>query len=194
MNTTPQIAIQLRKPCIADIPGILAAIRSGAPFVTAHDPYIYWMQIRLYGDVSAVAVLNGEVVGWCCVVRGLSGRYFVHQLGVAHIARRQGVAHALLTYVVARIKAERGMPEIEFTIDRRNGPALALVEAVATDAGMLMRRSIEPVQLLDKDSGEDLYALTSLAERHTDISDEVPNALWTTTGRTEATVTNGSNS
>lgn len=193
VSTAVDTRIEIRPPCLDDLAGILTLVRSCTPYLTVHARYVYWMQIRQHGEHSAVALLNGKIAGWCSVVRGMRGRCFVHQLGVAEETRRQGIARTLLKHVVTRVNEEPDTSEIEFTIDRGNSAALALVKAVAADTGTLLSRSMEPVQLLDEDCGQDLYTMTRLANRHNDASDEVPNALWTTTEKTEATVTIGSN-
>src|SRR5690348_14593220 len=93
-SPTPTPILEIRHPRTDDLAGILSVVRSCGPYLTEHDPYIYWMQIRQYGPLSAVAVLNAEIAGWCCTVLGASGNFFVHQLGVAPNARRHGVARA----------------------------------------------------------------------------------------------------
>src|ERR1017187_8839707 len=96
--------ITIRTPRAADIRGIVDVVRACEPFLTAHMSYIYWMNIRHAGDTCAVAERGGEIVGWCSIIPVSEGRYFLHQLGVAPKARRQGLAEALLAYQLEKLR------------------------------------------------------------------------------------------
>jgi ribosomal protein S18 acetylase RimI-like enzyme len=193
LDATRHLTLEIRPPRPEDLAGILSVVRSCAPYLTPHIPYIYWMQIRQCREICGVAQMEGEIVGWCSAMRGPSRKYFLHQLGVAPKARCIGVARALLMHLVLRLEEQSAVFQLEFTIDRRNGAALALVKTVAGQAGMKLRKSGEPVRLPDEGCAEDLYALTGIPSGQSDFSDEVPNALWTTTERTVATPTSESN-
>ncbi|MGP0076180.1 MAG: N-acetyltransferase family protein [Bryobacteraceae bacterium] len=186
-NGANRASIKIRTPRMDDLQGIVSVVRACEPYLTAHMSYIYWMQIRHCGDTCVVAVMGGEIVGWCSILPGSRGKYFVHQLGVAPRARRQGLAQSLLAHVVNKLNNQpAARPELEFTIDRRNGAALDLVKAVAGQAGMQLRKTPEPVGLLEEGCAEDLYVMTPVAKRRADVSSEV-HIKWTTT---EATATN----
>jgi ribosomal protein S18 acetylase RimI-like enzyme len=135
--------------------------------------------------------MGREIVGWCSIIPGSPGKHFVHQLGVTPKARRCGLAKSLLMHLVNKLKSETTRPEIEFTIDRRNRAAFGLVTTVAGETGMHLWKLPEPVGLLEEGSAENLYVMTSVANRRANFSNEVANDLWTPMERTEATVTNG---
>jgi ribosomal protein S18 acetylase RimI-like enzyme len=90
---------------MGDLRGIVSVVRACEPYLTAHMSYIYWMLIRQCRDTCAVAALGGEIVGWCSILPGPGGNYFVHQLGVAPKARRHGLAQSLLTHLVDRLNS-----------------------------------------------------------------------------------------
>lgn len=180
-------SIKIRTPRMDDLQGIVSVVRACEPYLTAHMSYIYWMQIRHCRDTCAVAVMGGEIVGWCSIIPGSGGRYFVHQLGIAPKARRQGLAQSLLAHLVSELRRREDTPELEFTIDRMNGAALDVVKTVAGRVEMQLRRTPEPVGLLEDGCAEDLYVMTPDASRRADFSNEVANVLWTTTEGTEAT-------
>ena len=151
-----------------DLKGIVSVVRECEPYLTEHISFIYWMQVRNCRDTCAVAVMGGEIVGWCSILPGCRGKYFVHQLGVAPKVRRQGLAQSLLVHLLNKLKNRPARPDLEFTIDRRNGVALDVVKTVAGLAGMQLRKTPEPVGLLEEGCAEDLYVMTSAARRRAD--------------------------
>jgi len=155
--------IEMRQPSLCDLPGIVAVVRCCKPWLTPHVSYMYWMQVRLFAETCAVAEAGGEIVGWCSAVPSSGGKHFIHQLGVIPDLRRHGVARSLLAHLVSRLTRRLDAVEIEFTIDRKNGAALDLVRAVVKDAGMSLRKAPETVELMEADSGEELYVMTSRA-------------------------------
>ena len=154
-----------------DLQGIVSVVRTCEPYLTAHMSYIYW-QIRHCGATCCVGVTGGDIVGWCSILPGAGRKYFVHQLGVAPKARRQGLAQSLLAHLVKKLKNQPTWPEIEFTIDRTNHAALRVVKAVADQAGMQLRKTPEPVCLLEDGCAEDLYVMTAAVNRRMACSSE----------------------
>ena len=135
--------IKIRSPRLDhDIPGILAVVAEGKPFLSPHVPYLYWRDLRLQGQTCAIAELSsGEVVGWCSIFPAPAlppGRFFLHQIGVASKARNNGVAEALFFYLLPKLA---GLKVLEFTIDRKNTAAQHLFQRIATRAGLRLLKT-----------------------------------------------------
>jgi L-2,4-diaminobutyric acid acetyltransferase len=142
-------------------------VRNCEPFLTAHRSYIYWMNIQYFRETCAVAERNGEIVGWCSMVRVSSAKYFLHQLGVAPKARRQGIAASLFVYLLRRLRQRHAWFEIEFTSDRRNRAVLELNRLIVERMGMRLMKKPDVVQVIE-DSEEELYTMTSTAPKEDD--------------------------
>lgn len=82
------------------------------------------------GNPHVVALLDGEVVGWCDVlpVFGQARRH-VGMLGIGLVrrARQQGLGHALMKAAIAAAWA-KGLTRIELTVRADNPNARALYE------------------------------------------------------------------
>ena len=153
--------LEIRMPTVADLSGIVTVVRSCEPFLTAHMSYIYWMNIRNHGETCAVAELNGELVGWCSISPTPSGKYFLHQLGIAPRARRRGVGESLLDFLLNKLKKQTAAFELEFTIDRKNGAAQTLFKGFAERAGMHLWKTGAVVELLEDSCTEELYVMSA---------------------------------
>ena len=144
-------------------------VRACEPFLTAHNSYIYWKDIRYCGETCAVAELDGELVGWCSIFPVSSTRYFLHQLAVAPKARRlrpsqrrraQGVAESMVRYLFSKLR-DRHIAnfEVEFTAARNNPAALNMIRASSERAGMHLLKRPDSVELLEEGCEEELYSL-----------------------------------
>lgn len=153
--------VVIRAPRPDDIRGIVAIVRTCAPYLTVHSDYVYFRDIRCCGRTCAVAELGGEVVGWCSMMPQSDSRYFLHQLGVAPGMRRKGVAEALLIFQLDRLERHLGTDfDVELTIDRGNAPALSFFRNVAEELGLELLKSGDRVRLLEEECSEELYTMT----------------------------------
>lgn len=142
-------------------------VRNCEPFLTAHRSYIYWINVHYFRETCAVAELDGEIIGWCSMICVSGAKYFLHQLGVAPKARRQGIAASLFVYLLRRLRQRHGAFEIEFTSDRRNRAVLELNRLIAECMGMRLMKKPDVVQVIE-DSEEELYTMTSAALKEGD--------------------------
>lgn len=159
MNLAVLIKIQIRTPRERDIAAILTVVRACEPFLTPDASYVFWMTVHNYGQICAVAEMGSELVGWCSILPVSRGRYFLHQLAVIPNAREQGIGEVLLTHLLAKLKAEFDLAEIEFTIDRKNSTALDLIRTVAHAAGMRLVKRSGFVALVEAGCDEELWAM-----------------------------------
>lgn len=158
---------EIRSPRATDIGGIVELVQSCRPFLTAHESYIYWMNLRCFRETCAIAELNGKVVGWCSMVPVTNGKYFIHQTGVAPDLRGKGLGTLMLLFVLNTAK-DRAV-QFEFTIDRRNTACLYLMKSVAARTGMRLAKRPEPVELLEENCGDELYVMTPSSEISRDL-------------------------
>jgi ribosomal protein S18 acetylase RimI-like enzyme len=157
--------IRIRSAEPNDIGAILAVVRACAPYLTPHESYLYWMEIRHWRESCAVAEQASRLVGWCSVLRVAGSRYFIHQLAVAADVRRRGVGQLLLHGAIEKLRVRQPSVQIELTIDRRNRAAQRLFREVARQTGMRVRKTSETVALLEEDCSEELYLMTPIGAR-----------------------------
>ena len=143
-------SIEIRAPRPSDLRGIVTLVRSCEPFLTAHSSYIYWMMLRFCRETCAVAERDGEIVGWWSIIPVTSRKYFIHQMAIAPGMRRQGLGRAIASYLLTKLKKRHAAFEFEFTVDRKNGASVDLVEAIAKDAGMQLLKTPEVSSFLKR--------------------------------------------
>ena len=151
--------IVIRTPKRTDISGIVEVIRACEPFLTAHDPYIYWIDTHYWGETCAVAEQAGEIIGWCAVIPVSRETYLLHQLGIAPHARQLGVAKSLYGFVLRKLKALHTEFALEFTVHQANIAALSLDRRMAVEAGLVMTKRPDDEQRCAI-AGEEMYVST----------------------------------
>ena len=152
----------IRPPEAEDIPGIRAVVKACEPLIMTYIPYYYWINVRYFGDTCAVAVQDGKIVGWCCILAVPGGRHFVHQLGVAPEARGRGLSQEIVSYLFRKLKA-KGKPEIELTIERGNEHVKRLFGRVAEGLGMKLTEQPDRIKVLEEEYNESLYVIKEAA-------------------------------
>jgi hypothetical protein len=156
-----ETSIEIRAPRPSDLRGIVTLVRTCEPFLTAHSSYIYWMMLRFCRETCAVAERDEEIVGWWSIIPVTSRKYFIHQMAIAPGMRRQRLGRTIAAYLLTKLKKRHAAFELEFTVDRKNGASVNLVEAIAKDAGMQLLKTPEVVQLLEEGCDEELYVMRS---------------------------------
>lgn len=158
--TECRVRIEIRRPRIQDIPPIVDLIHGCGPYLTSHSSYIPWIYTQFYFETCAVAELDGEIVGWCSIIP-VPGGYFLHQLGVAPKARRNGIARSLLAHALQQLDLHENGFALQFTVDRRNSAVLDLNRSIAENLGMQVIKKTGVLPLIE-DSEEELYMMAPL--------------------------------
>jgi hypothetical protein len=170
--------IIIRNARIGDIRGIVALVATCAPYLTKHGDYLYLIYTRCFSDTCAVAVDDGKIVGWCSMLPIGRSTLFLHQLGVLPETRGSGIAFALFTYMLTKMRARYGGDlAIEFTTDRRNHQAQGLNLKVAEAMSMRLEKLAETVPVLEDGCDEELYRMTPLHEAQLVAPDPFQNDL-----------------
>ena len=158
-----QNAIHIRDARAEDILGIVALIGTCAPYLGKHGSYLYLIYTRYYGETCSFAVEDGLIVGWCSVLPVKAGCYFLHQLGIAPEARGRGVAFALFSHILTKLRERHGEEfRLEFTADRKNKAVHHLNRKVAEEFHLNLQKLPEAVPPLEDGSDEELYEMTPL--------------------------------
>ncbi len=160
-NSIGHDSVVIRDARISDVQGIVALVGSCGPYLSRHGDYLYFVYSRCFSQTCAVAVENGQVIGWCSALRVSDGNYFLHQIGVVPEARGRHVAFQLFAYLLCRLRVCHGDDfRLEFTTDRKNVPVHRLNRKVAESFCMRLRKLPEAVPPLEDGSEEELYEMT----------------------------------
>lgn len=113
---------------------LLRSLAQRCPPLDVHTHYTYWTITEYFGDLCAVAEVDGTPVGFAtAVLRGDRG--LLWQVGVLPAYRTQGVGSALLTLVAARLE-EHGVRRLEVSIAPDNVASHATLFRLAEDRGV----------------------------------------------------------
>ncbi|MGH9086902.1 MAG: diaminobutyrate acetyltransferase [Acidimicrobiales bacterium] len=110
-----------------------------------NSPYKYLVFCRDFATSSVVARAGGDTVGFVTGYRRVDApdTLFVWQVGVRPVARRHGVAAAMLDHLVAPpAGAGPGTGHLEATVTPQNSASLQLFTAFAERHGAPLRRSV----------------------------------------------------
>ena len=157
--TNDNADVTIRTPVGSDVDGIIAVVKACEPLIHAYIPYFYWFNVQYFFETCAVAESAGYIVGWCSVMPGQKGKYFLHQLGVSPEARSQQMGTRLVSHVIETLR-QRGDFELGLTIARDNAGSRALFTAIAKKFGLRLAKAPDEIELLIRESNEDLYFLT----------------------------------
>ena len=132
--------LRIRSPRPGDAHALCAAINSVAAekWVLASTQFSpdeirsFLEQSLSRGLPYAIAVIEGEVVGWCDIVTGKLAHGFGHLgrlgMGVRREWRRRGIGRRLLSACLQQAR-EQGIEKIELEVYRDNEAALRLYES-----------------------------------------------------------------
>ncbi len=151
--------INIRAPKLDDLRSIHSVICASGPYLSTHHSYIFSAHIYNHWQTSAVAELNGELVGWLGATQVAHGKYFINQLGVLPCARRHKVAASLLTDFVSKLKEQPAF-QVEYTISEGNLPSSQLFKSIAAQEGLQLQKRPEILPVLEEDAREQLYVMT----------------------------------
>ncbi len=152
-------SVEIRSPRPDDIPAIRKLVAAGGPWLTTHHEYVFWVTVKCSEQISLVAELDGQVVGWCSVFRKSGDGFLLHQLAVAPELRHKGIAVSIVTHLLNKLRREIAMFHLEFTIDRRNKAAQKFFDSVARLSGMQIIAKDEKVPVTEDGGEEQLYEL-----------------------------------
>ncbi|QUG99839.1 diaminobutyrate acetyltransferase [Saccharopolyspora erythraea] len=157
--------MEIDAPVVADGPALYRITRdSGVLDVNSSYSYLLWC--RDFAQTSAVARVDGEVVGFVTgfVRPDASDTIVVWQIAVDASQRGGGVAGKLLSHLLDRV-VPRGVRYLETTITPDNTASIKLFSALARDRGAeLVRSELFTAELFpDAHLGEDLYRIGPFA-------------------------------
>jgi L-2,4-diaminobutyric acid acetyltransferase len=123
--------ISCRKPAVEEGASIWQLVRASEQ-LDLNSAYCYLLLCRHFSDTCAVAVVEGEVVGFVTAYLppGQPDTLFVWQIGVARTMRGKGLATRLLKELLQR-DACRGVKYLEATVGPENQASRALFTALA---------------------------------------------------------------
>lgn len=131
------------RPTTAVDAALLRSLAERCPPLDVHTHYTYWTITEYFGDLCAVAEVNGDPVGFAtAILRGNRG--LLWQVGVLPEYRGTGIGSRLLTDVAARLQAQ-GVRRLEVSIAPDNVASHATLHRLAADRG------VEVVHLDDVD-------------------------------------------
>ena len=161
----------IRTPRPSDIPGVLDVIKQCQPSLTVHNSYVFWMEIHNFPETCVVAEHNGNIVGWCSILRVAHDRLFLHQLGVDPFYRGQKIPELMVKRVLEEFRRKLDSFEMQFTVDRRNRALLRIFRSMLRDLNLEIVKSICLTDLVEPDCQEELYSLTTIPTQRSDFSE-----------------------
>jgi len=132
MSAVPAPAV-LRAPTLEDGPRIHELIAQCPPLDT-NSRYCNLLQCHHFADTSIVATtaqtLMGAITGYC--LPSAADTLFVWQVAVHPDYRGQGLAHAMLSHLLDRVRS-RGVVQLETTITLSNTGSWSLFKGLARE-------------------------------------------------------------
>ncbi len=127
----PDISVSLRTPRPYDGSMIWQLVKDTG-VLDLNSPYAYFLLGEHFADTCLIAEHDGKIVGFVSayIHPEKPDTLFVWQIGVAAVARRQGLALHLLLALLQR-KSCRNVKSIQTTITPSNKPSRALFKALA---------------------------------------------------------------
>lgn len=142
----------IRKPNKDDGKAIFELVRSCAPPLDLNSRYLYFLIGTHFSETSAVADINGSIVGFMSayILPDRKDHLFVWQVAVHRQERRKGLARSMLDDILSR-PACRGIRCLDTTITASNESSRCLFKGLARRRGVECRE--EPF-LASNDFGE----------------------------------------
>ncbi|WP_263351366.1 GNAT family N-acetyltransferase [Acidicapsa acidisoli] len=166
--------IDIRNARPDDIHNIGALVQTCGPYLSHHQPYLYFIYTRYYFDTCLVATYHGSMIGWCSVLSVARDRYYMHQLGIVPAFRGSGAAFDLFANLLGRLRARHGDDfSLEFTNDTRNGAVHRLNRKIAETFCMELQRLPDLVPCMEAGVTEELYRMTPLRELNVHLADRL---------------------
>ena len=133
MNTNQTITY--RQPVLTDATAVLSLVEATGE-LDRNSLYCYLLMCHHFRETSLVALSGDKVAGFIMgyVVPGDPSTLFVWQIAVAGAAARQGIASAMLRYILTR-PALQGIRFLEATVTPSNQASDALFKSFAAAAG-----------------------------------------------------------
>ncbi|GGI67807.1 L-2,4-diaminobutyric acid acetyltransferase [Saccharopolyspora subtropica] len=157
--------LEIDTPVVADGPELHRIARDSA-VLDVNSPYAYLLWCRDFAQTSAVARIDGAVVGFVTgyIRPDAPDTLVVWQIAVDAFQRGGGVAGRLLSTLVDRV-LPRGVRYLETTITADNAASIALFTALARKREVPVERSeLFSADLFpDAHLGEDLYRIGPFA-------------------------------
>lgn len=137
------------------------ALAEGCSPLEVYPLHQYVILLRYCGDLSYVAEVDGEIVGFEVGIPASrrDGVYFLWQIGVVPDQRGTGLAQQLLETMEGRVRAS-GYRTIELTVDPTNEPSYRLFRSAGYDN--VSRREDSAIQVDGRWAAKDHYG----PERH----------------------------
>lgn len=132
------------------------ALAAECPPLEVYPLHQYVILLRTCGDLSCVAEVDGEIVGFEVGIPASRrpGAYFLWQIGVAPGQRGTGLAQQLLGTIEERLCAA-GYHTIELTVDPANEPSYRLFRSAGYDN--VSRREDSAIQVDGRWAAKDHY-------------------------------------
>lgn len=152
---------EIGAPSIADGAAIWRIARDSRA-LDLNSSYAYLLWCRDFAETSAVARVDGEVVGFVIgfIRPERPDTVVVWQIAVDESQRGSGLGGRLLDHLMARVAAQ-GAHHLETTITPGNGPSIGLFASLADRHAARLRRSelFDADQFPDDHEAEDLYRI-----------------------------------
>jgi L-2,4-diaminobutyric acid acetyltransferase len=158
--------LEIDTPTVAD-GRALYRITQDSGVLDVNSSYVYLLWCRDFARTTAVARVDGEVVGFVTgyLRPDAPDTLVVWQIAVDASQRGGGVAAKLLGHLMDRVLA-RGVRYLETTITADNTASIKLFSALARDRGVRLEcdELFPPDLFPDAHEGEDLYRIGPFAE------------------------------
>ena len=141
-HENPRSPLGIRHPTPIDAIPVHNLIRASA-FVDDNSPYLYLLVCSHFAGSSAIAERNGETMGVISayIPPEQPDTLFVWQVAVDPMMRRQGLARAMLKFILLS-DACREVRYIDTTVTRDNDASRKLFNSFAEKLGCPLRESL----------------------------------------------------
>jgi ribosomal-protein-alanine N-acetyltransferase len=156
--------LEIRRLAYSDLPQVAAVERRA--FSTPWSLAMFVLELSKPSGVCLAAVNHGHLVGYLVCSR-YDSVWHLMNVAVDPVARRNGVASALMERLLERIGGDRGRLTLE--VRRSNAPAIALYEHFGFRPAGVRRRYYQ-------DNGEDALIMWRTPATLRGGLDDVPNA------------------